>query len=234
MAGLGAAINTGEVGRGDSVAVIGCGGVGNAAVAGARLAGASKIIALDLDDRKLASARKFGATHTVNSGTTDPVAAVRELTGGFGADVVIDAVGRPDSPAPGGSRPVETGAPGAATGRSAHRRPRLHRRRDRTRRAPHTRAQPRWRLPLHPSLDPGPAAGPAPGNRGAYRARRDHHDRGGGGPPGRQHHEQLASFSRRDCAQRPALRKRAPSPRMHGSDGASRLCRCRHRRVGER
>ncbi|MFB8267521.1 S-(hydroxymethyl)mycothiol dehydrogenase [Streptomyces sp. NPDC055955] len=97
MAGLGAAINTGEVGRGDSVAVIGCGGVGSAAVVGARLAGASKIIAIDLDDRKLASARTFGATHVINSGTTDPVEAVRELTGGFGADVVIDAVGRPET-----------------------------------------------------------------------------------------------------------------------------------------
>ncbi|MDT0612158.1 S-(hydroxymethyl)mycothiol dehydrogenase [Streptomyces lancefieldiae] len=97
MAGLGAALNTGEVGRGDSVAVIGCGGVGSAAVAGARLAGASKIIAIDLDDRKLASARTFGATHLINSGTTDPVEAVRDLTGGCGADVVIDAVGRPET-----------------------------------------------------------------------------------------------------------------------------------------
>ena len=66
MAGLGAAINTGDVGRGDSVAVIGCGGVGAAAIAGARLAGAATIIAVDIDDRKLASARELGATHTVN------------------------------------------------------------------------------------------------------------------------------------------------------------------------
>ncbi|MET8680754.1 S-(hydroxymethyl)mycothiol dehydrogenase [Streptomyces sp. NPDC004647] len=97
MAGLGAAINTGNVGRGDSVAVIGCGGVGNAAVAGARLAGASKIIAVDLDDRKLAQARSLGATHTVNSATGDPVKIIQELTGGFGADVVIEAVGRPET-----------------------------------------------------------------------------------------------------------------------------------------
>ena len=97
MAGLGAAINTGNVGRGDSVAVIGCGGVGAAAVVGARLAGAAKIIAIDLDDRKLATARELGATDVINSGTTDPVAAVQELTGGFGADVVIDAVGRPET-----------------------------------------------------------------------------------------------------------------------------------------
>ncbi|MFE3323696.1 S-(hydroxymethyl)mycothiol dehydrogenase [Streptomyces sp. NPDC059176] len=97
MAGIGAAINTGQVGRGDSVAVIGCGGVGDAAIAGSRLAGAAKIIAVDIDDRKLATAKKIGATHTVNSRETDPVEAIRELTGGFGADVVIEAVGRPET-----------------------------------------------------------------------------------------------------------------------------------------
>lgn len=97
MAGLGAAINTGNVGRGDSVAVIGCGGVGSAAVAGAQLAGAAKIIAVDLDDRKLEQARGLGATHTVNGRGTDVVEAVRELTDGNGADVVIDAVGRPET-----------------------------------------------------------------------------------------------------------------------------------------
>ncbi|AOP45909.1 S-(hydroxymethyl)mycothiol dehydrogenase [Streptomyces lydicus] len=97
MAGIGAALNTGGVGRGDAVAVIGCGGVGDAAVVGSYLAGASKIIAVDVDDRKLTTARSMGATHTVNSRTTDPVEAIRELTGGFGADVVIDAVGRPET-----------------------------------------------------------------------------------------------------------------------------------------
>lgn len=97
MAGIGAALNTGNVGRGDSVAVIGCGGVGNAAVAGARLAGASRIIAVDLDDRKLEWARGLGATHTVNGGTQDVVKAIQELTGGNGADVVIEAVGRPET-----------------------------------------------------------------------------------------------------------------------------------------
>ncbi|MEV0399285.1 S-(hydroxymethyl)mycothiol dehydrogenase [Actinoallomurus sp. NPDC050550] len=97
MAGLGAAINTGGVGRGDSVAVIGCGGVGNAAIAGARLAGAAKIIAVDIDDRKLDQAKKLGATHAVNSAREDAVTAIRDLTGGFGADVVIDAVGRPQT-----------------------------------------------------------------------------------------------------------------------------------------
>ncbi|MEU3372005.1 S-(hydroxymethyl)mycothiol dehydrogenase [Streptomyces sp. NPDC006660] len=97
MAGIGAAINTGNVGRGDSVAVIGCGGVGDAAIVGARLAGAARIIAIDIDDRKLATAKSMGATHTVNSREQDVVETVRELTGGNGADVVIEAVGRPET-----------------------------------------------------------------------------------------------------------------------------------------
>ncbi len=97
MAGFGAAVNTGQVGRGDSVAVIGCGGVGNASIAGAQVAGATTIVAVDIDDRKLGAARKFGATHTVNSRSTDPVEAIRELTGGHGADVVVEAVGRPET-----------------------------------------------------------------------------------------------------------------------------------------
>ncbi|MEV4138040.1 S-(hydroxymethyl)mycothiol dehydrogenase [Dactylosporangium sp. NPDC049742] len=95
MAGIGAAINTGNVGRGDSVAVFGCGGVGDAAIVGAVLAGARTIIGIDVDVRKLAWAQEFGATHVVNSRETDPVEAVRALTGGFGADVVIEAVGSP-------------------------------------------------------------------------------------------------------------------------------------------
>src|SRR4051812_10275632 len=95
MAGLGATLNTGNVGRGDSVAVFGCGGVGNAAIAGAVLAGATTIIGVDVDVRKLAWAQDFGATHVVNSRETDPVEAIRALTGGFGADVVIEAVGLP-------------------------------------------------------------------------------------------------------------------------------------------
>ncbi|WP_219465628.1 S-(hydroxymethyl)mycothiol dehydrogenase [Nonomuraea rhizosphaerae] len=97
MAGLGAALNTGNVTRGDTVAVIGCGGVGDAAILGASLAGAAKIIAVDVDDRKLEWARGFGATDTVNSRSGDPVEAIRDLTGGFGADVVIEAVGRPET-----------------------------------------------------------------------------------------------------------------------------------------
>jgi S-(hydroxymethyl)mycothiol dehydrogenase len=97
MAGLGAALNTAPVQRGDSVAVIGCGGVGDAAIAGARLAGARTIIAVDIDDTKLDWARGFGATHTVNSAREDPVERVRELTGGHGADVVIEAIGLPET-----------------------------------------------------------------------------------------------------------------------------------------
>ena len=97
MAGLGAALNTGGVTRGDSVAVIGCGGVGDGAILGAHLAGAHTIIAVDVDDAKLGWARDFGATHVVNSRETDPVDGIKELTGGFGADVVINAVGRPET-----------------------------------------------------------------------------------------------------------------------------------------
>ena len=97
MAGYGAAVNTGQVGRGDSVAVIGCGGVGAAAIAGAALNGAMKIVAVDVDGRKLDRAERFGATHTVDSRGTDPVAAVRALTDGHGVDIAIDAVGLPET-----------------------------------------------------------------------------------------------------------------------------------------
>jgi S-(hydroxymethyl)mycothiol dehydrogenase len=97
MAGLGAALNTGGVGRGDSVAVFGCGGVGDAAIAGAKLAGAATIVAVDVDDRKLAWAKDFGATHTVNASKEDPVEAIRAVTGGNGADVAIEAIGLPQT-----------------------------------------------------------------------------------------------------------------------------------------
>ena len=96
MAGIGAAINTGGVSRGDSVAVFGCGGVGDAAIAGAALAGASTIVAVDIDDQKLEWAKGFGATHTVNSTQEDPVEKIRELTGGNGVDVAIEAIGLPE------------------------------------------------------------------------------------------------------------------------------------------
>src|SRR6185369_1621571 len=95
MAGLGSAMNTGNVGRGDSVAVFGCGGVGDAAIAGVKLAGATTIIGVDLDDRKLAWARDFGATHPINSRSGDVVAEIQKLTGGCGVDVAIEAVGLP-------------------------------------------------------------------------------------------------------------------------------------------
>ena len=97
MAGLGAAINTGNVSRGDTVAVIGCGGVGCAAIAGAHLAGARRVIAVDVDARKLEKATELGATHTVNGKDENVVDRIRELTDGFGADVVIDAVGIPET-----------------------------------------------------------------------------------------------------------------------------------------
>ena len=97
MAGLGAAVNTGAVTRDDTVAVIGCGGVGDAAIAGAWLAGAKRIIAVDTDNKKLDWARDFGATHTINARELDPVETIQDLTDGNGADVVIDAVGRPET-----------------------------------------------------------------------------------------------------------------------------------------
>ena len=97
MAGIGAAINTGAVSHDDTVAVIGCGGVGDAAIAGARLVGARTIIAVDTDNTKLKWAREFGATHTVNARDLDVVTTIQDLTDGFGADVVIDAVGRPET-----------------------------------------------------------------------------------------------------------------------------------------
>ena len=95
MAGLGAAMNTGQVSRGDSVAVFGCGGVGDAAIEGSRLAGAHTIIAVDIDPTKLEWAKKFGATHVIDSSKVDPVDAIREITDGNGVDVAIEAIGLP-------------------------------------------------------------------------------------------------------------------------------------------
>ncbi|MET9386958.1 S-(hydroxymethyl)mycothiol dehydrogenase [Streptomyces sp. NPDC002928] len=102
MAGIGAAINTGAVTRGKSVAVIGCGGVGVAAIAGSVLVGGNPIIAVDVDPNKLATATKMGATHTVDSSKVDPVAEIKRISAEFyngadGADVVVDAVGRPET-----------------------------------------------------------------------------------------------------------------------------------------
>ncbi|WP_174183922.1 S-(hydroxymethyl)mycothiol dehydrogenase [Nocardia barduliensis] len=97
MAGIGAAMHTGDISTGDTVAVIGCGGVGDAAIAGARLAGAATVIAVDRDARKLNWATDFGATHTIDATAEDVVEKIQEYTGGWGADVVIDAVGRPET-----------------------------------------------------------------------------------------------------------------------------------------
>ena len=97
MAGFGAAVNTGGVTRGDTVAVFGCGGVGDAAIAASALSGARLVVAVDINARKLAWARDFGATHTVDARIEDPVEAVRVLTRGVGVDLAIDAVGVPET-----------------------------------------------------------------------------------------------------------------------------------------
>jgi len=96
MAGFGAIMNTARVQRGDTVAVFGCGGVGDAAIHAAALAGARKVIAVDIDRRKLELASQLGASDTIDSSQVNPVDAVRELTGGFGADVTVEAVGNPE------------------------------------------------------------------------------------------------------------------------------------------
>ena len=93
MTGVGAVINTARVEPGSSVLVFGSGGVGLNVIQGAALAGAEKVIAVDLLDNKLEYARQFGATHTLNGGRTNVVEAVRELTDGIGADYAFDAIG---------------------------------------------------------------------------------------------------------------------------------------------
>jgi S-(hydroxymethyl)glutathione dehydrogenase / alcohol dehydrogenase len=93
MTGVGAALNIADIGQADTVMVIGCGAVGLAAVQGARLAGAGKIIAVDIDDAKLALAQTMGATRCVNAKREDPVAIGKAETGGRGVDTVIEAAG---------------------------------------------------------------------------------------------------------------------------------------------
>ena len=93
--GFGAALNTANIKPGDSVAVLGCGGVGLNSIQGARICGASEIIAIDIFDSKLETARQFGATSTINVKDTDPLAAVRELTGGRGVDHAFEVIGTP-------------------------------------------------------------------------------------------------------------------------------------------
>lgn len=90
--GLGAVFRTAKVAPGETVAIIGCGGVGLSAVQGARIAGAGRIIAVDIMDSKLEMATKFGATDTVNASEHDPVAAVLEMARG-GVDHAFDAIG---------------------------------------------------------------------------------------------------------------------------------------------
>jgi S-(hydroxymethyl)mycothiol dehydrogenase len=97
MTGVGAALYSAGVEPGSSVAVFGCGGVGDSVIMGAKLAGATTIIGVDLDPRKLEWAKEFGATHTVNPNDGDPVAAIKALTGGFGVNYSFEAVGRPDT-----------------------------------------------------------------------------------------------------------------------------------------
>jgi S-(hydroxymethyl)mycothiol dehydrogenase len=96
MAGYGAAVNTGEVTAGETVAVFGCGGVGDAAIAAAALCGAATVIGVDIDEAKLPLAKRFGATHTVDASQVDAVEAIKALTNGLGVDVAIEAVGRPE------------------------------------------------------------------------------------------------------------------------------------------
>ncbi len=93
MTGVGAALNIAHIGFGDTVMVIGCGAVGLSAVQGARLAGAGRIIAVDLVAEKLALAERLGATHTAQPPDMDAVRLARELTGGRGADVVLESAG---------------------------------------------------------------------------------------------------------------------------------------------
>jgi S-(hydroxymethyl)glutathione dehydrogenase / alcohol dehydrogenase len=94
MTGVGAVLNTARVAPGSAVAVFGAGGVGLNAVQGAVLAGAERVVAVDTNPQKLALAESFGATHTVDASGRDPVAAVRELTAGRGADYAFEAIGR--------------------------------------------------------------------------------------------------------------------------------------------
>jgi Zn-dependent alcohol dehydrogenase len=94
-AGMGAVLNRARVRPGATVVVFGCGGVGLNVVQAARLSGAAKIVAVDRLANKLAWAEEFGATHAVDASKEDPVARVREITGGFGADYAFEAIGAP-------------------------------------------------------------------------------------------------------------------------------------------
>lgn len=97
MTGVGAVLYTAGVGRGSSVAVYGCGGVGCSVIMGAKLARAGRIIAVDIAQNKLDWAREFGATDLVDGSKTDPVEAIKSLTGGNGVDYSFEAVGSPQT-----------------------------------------------------------------------------------------------------------------------------------------
>lgn len=97
MTGVGAALYTAAVKPGQSVAVVGCGGVGDSVIMGAKLAGATTIIAVDVDPKKLEWAKGFGATHTVNPREGDAVAAIKAITGGNGVNASFEAVGKPET-----------------------------------------------------------------------------------------------------------------------------------------
>src|SRR5437588_1406318 len=93
LTGVGAALNTANIAQGDTVAVIGCGGVGLNVIQGARIAGAENIIAIDMNETKLQMAKEFGATATVNASQTDPVSQVMSMTEERGADVALEVIG---------------------------------------------------------------------------------------------------------------------------------------------
>ncbi|MQA07827.1 MAG: alcohol dehydrogenase catalytic domain-containing protein [Pseudonocardiaceae bacterium] len=97
LTGVGAVTRIAELRADETAMVIGCGAVGLSAVQGARLAGARQIVAVDLADDKLATARLLGATHVVNAHHQDPVVAVREITEGRGADCVVESAGNNDA-----------------------------------------------------------------------------------------------------------------------------------------
>src|SRR3954469_135742 len=93
LTGVGAAMNTADIKKGDTVAVIGCGGVGLNVIQGARIKGAGEIIAIDMNETKLQMAKEFGATATINASQGDPVSQVMSMTEERGADVAFEVIG---------------------------------------------------------------------------------------------------------------------------------------------
>src|SRR5258708_23348731 len=93
LTGAGAALNTAKIAKGDTVAVVGCGGVGLNVIQGARIKGAGEIIAIDMNETKLQMAKEFGATATVNAAQSNPVSQVMDMTAERGADVAFEVIG---------------------------------------------------------------------------------------------------------------------------------------------